>query len=265
MFFDLLFFLNNIGLVVSLKEKCSEFPFISTTVVIIISIFVIFVGRNRRKFTKHFISFISISMTITFIIFLHLRWDSYSKFELQRLASEKILPKSIHFIGDSHTALSLLPMGFIFKLRSVLPDTKITQESYSGYTISEIFEAINKTIPNRKHSNITVIFAGTNDSVQNITVSESIHGMKEILNMEAQRSTQLFVITPHSVDTPEFKENCSSLSRSLKSISKSHNCKIIDWYKDSYGKKVHLNDKIHLNATGHTALAKLFIQALPQI
>lgn len=83
--------------------------------------------------------------------------------------------------------------------------------------------------------------------------------------MESKRSSELFVIIPHTVDIPKFKENCSTLSHSLKSITKSHNYKIIDWYKNSSGKDVHLNDKIHLNVNGHTALAKLFIQSLPQI
>ena len=265
MFSNIFFNLNNNNLVVLLKQTCSEFPYICTSTVVIISLYLIYLGRNRRKTIKYFINIISFSVMITFIAILHLRWDSYSKFEILRMVSERIPPKSIHFIGDSHTAHSLLPMGFVFKIRSVLPNTKITQESYSGYTISEISDTINKTKAKRKHSSITVIFPGTNDSLQNIAISKSIQGMKEILNMESQRSTQLFVITPHSVDMPEFEENCSSLSRSLKSISKSHNCKIIDWYENSDGIDIHLNDKIHLNATGHTALAKLFIQALPKI
>ena len=262
---NLWFYLNKISLVIQLKQICTEYPFVCTVLIFIISLYTAFIARNRRNTAKFILYFASCSLTITFISVLHLRWDSYSKFEILGMTSERIPPKSIHFIGDSHTAHGTLPMGFLSKLRSVLPNTKITQESYSGYTISEIFETINKTKSSRKNSCITVIFAGTNDSVQNIPSAKSVNGMKKILNMESKRSSELFVIIPHSVNIPKFKKNCSMLTHALRSLSSSHNFKIIDWYKNSCGKEVRSNDKIHLNATGHTALAKLFVQALPQL
>ena len=40
--------------------------------------------------------------------------------------------------------------------------------------------------------------------------------------------------------------------------------KLIDWYKNSYNKGFCSNDRIHLNATGHSALAKLFLKTIPK-
>lgn len=264
MFSNSLINLSKISWVLQLKQNCAESPFGFTALILIISSFIICFANHLGNKTKVLLYVVSFSITITFILILHLRWDSYSIFEIHKIISEKIPPKSIHFIGDSHTAHGILPMGFLSKIKSVMPNTKISQESYSGYTISKIFEALDKKKFNAKNSEVTVIFAGTNDSVQGIPKTDSIEGMKKILSLESKRSAEIFVIIPHSVDVPKIKQNCSSLSQALRALSSFHNFKLIDWYKNSYNKGFCSNDRIHLNATGHSALAKLFLKTIPQ-
>ena len=181
--------------------------------------------------------------------FLHLRWDSFSIHmipnEVESLKNNKIL-----FLGDSITCEGARPRGFITKLESVLAiDPQVVCQK--GATAEEVIQLFNSESIDQIPDTI-VVQAGINDLLGGSTADQIIDAQQKLLSAISNRfpDSRVFFLPIHPIF---YRDNSLEIPEVINSF----------WFQESnFAEKFLTADGIHLNAKGHTLLAKAILNQI---
>lgn len=185
--------------------------------------------------------------------FLHYRWDSFS-IHFSNLHSV-FKPKKIDilFVGDSITCEGARPRGFITKIRSFLP-CNFQIICQKGATSSEIIKLL-ETSPLKIEPSVIVAQSGINDLLSG-SKKDQIFKSQSLLFAKLSKMFPFAEIIFCPIHPLKIKDG------SISSLPTHPPSNFRPWKEDSSRFVEHylMNDGIHLNATGHTFLAKALCQ-----
>lgn len=228
-------------------------PFASCAFPIVLACILILFVKKKFLFWGSFAMLISVIIAAV----LHFRWDSFSI----HLSDAKNIPSirehDVLFIGDSITCEGTRPRGFITKLVS-FSNISFSVFCKKGATTEKLINLIsNKQFDN--HPTLIVVQSGINDLLVGCSVSETEYFQNSLytkINSKFPKSRIWFLpIHPFSFNGHVFTEELS-VKKSFPS-----------WWDKNASFEDHFltDDGIHLNALGHTALAKALLNKLPTI
>lgn len=196
-------------------------------------------------------------LIIGFVIssILHFRWDSFA-IHLNNINNRGFEKNKILFVGDSITAEGTRPRGFITKLESLLKtETKVI--CAKGATTMQITSQFESNTHDFKPSHV-IVQSGINDLINGLSEQELANyqfSLVERIRTTFPTAIVLF-IPPHPFF---FKRQHFIHSNHLALNVNSHS-----WWDDAntFAENYLINDGIHLNAQGHTLLARKIAQKL---
>lgn len=233
----------------------SKNPFSVSILAFGLTAFFLFFGRKSIKF--QLLGFAIFFVGIGFASLLHFRWDSFS-IHLCKINTHNFEKNKILFVGDSITAEGTRPRGFITKLESIL-HTQSETIFAKGATSEQIISLVESNTHNFQPDYI-IAQSGINDLISGLSESETSKSQNKLL--DSIRSTfpssiVLFIhVHPFFIEKHYFTP---SKTYTLKTDG------ILWWGEPNNFAENYLNqDGIHLNAKGHTLLAKNLAQQLTQ-
>lgn len=233
----------------------SKNPFTVSLLPVFISIIFLFFRRKPFKHQLFGVTMLIIGFVISSI--LHFRWDSFA-IHLNKINKRGFEKNKILFVGDSITAEGTRPRGFITKLESML-HTQSETIFAKGATSEQIISLVESNTHNFQPDYI-IAQSGINDLISGLSESETSKSQNKLL--DSIRSTfpssiVLFIhVHPFFIEKHYFTP---SKTYTLKTDG------ILWWGEPNNFAENYLNqDGIHLNAKGHTLLAKNLAQQLTQ-
>jgi len=224
----------------------AENPFISSLIPIISGIaFLVF----KKDIIFRATGLLALIIGILVGGFLHYRWDSFSIHfsELNSVSKSKKI--DILFVGDSITCEGARPRGFITKIRSFLP-CNFQIICQKGATSSEIIKLL-ETSPLKIEPSVIVAQSGINDLL-NGNKKDQILKSQSLLFDKLSKMFPFAEIIFCPIHPLKIKDGSISLLPT-------HPPSNFRPWKENYSRFVEhclMNDGIHLNAIGHTSLAK---------
>jgi hypothetical protein len=208
---------------------------------------------------KTFLLLGSFAMFTSVIIgtILHFRWDSFSIHLSETKNIPSVSDHNVLFIGDSITCEGTRPRGFITKLVS-FSNIGFSVFCQKGATTDRLIKLISdKQFDN--HPTLIVVQSGINDLLLDCSVSETEYLQNSLctkINSKFPKSRIWFLpIHPFSFNGRVFTAELS--------VKKSFPL----WWDKNASFEDHFltEDGIHLNALGHTVLAKALLDKLSTI
>ena len=177
---------------------------------------------------------------------LHVRWDSYS-IHFQQVDFSSDSPKKILFIGDSITCEGTRPRGFITKLQSILPIVTeiICKNNATSIEVVSLLKRRKRILD----PDLIIAQAGINNLMNGYSYQETLVAQEKLLVSiynEFPNAKVLFV------PLHPFLKNKQLISPVYSSEIESFKWAVTESFTQEYI----LEDGIHLNACGHTLLAK---------
>jgi lysophospholipase L1-like esterase len=205
-----------------------------------------------KKMARKFFYLSGIISAFIIATFLHLRWDSFSikiiPNEVESLKDTKIL-----FLGDSITCEGVRPRGFITKLESVLAiDAQIICQK--GATTEEIMKLFNSESIDPIPDTI-VVQAGINDLLGGSTATQTVEVQQKLLSAISSRfpNSRVFFLPIHPI---LHQDNELEIPVDIN----------LFWPQEfNFAEKFLMADGIHLNAIGHTLLAKAILNQITPV
>ena len=198
---------------------------------------------------RKFFYFSGIISAFIVATFLHLRWDSFS-IHLIPNKGGSLKESKVLFLGDSITCEGARPRGFITKLESVLSiEAQIVCQK--GATTEEIIKLFSSEFINLTPDTV-VVQAGINDLLGGSTVDQTIDAQEKILSAISNRfpDSRIFFLPIHPI---LYRDNSLKIPEVINSF----------WSQESnFAEKFLMADGIHLNAKGHTLLAKAILNQI---
>lgn len=201
---------------------------------------------------RKFFYFSGIISAFIVATFLHLRWDSFS-IHLIPNKGGSLKESKLLFLGDSITCEGARPRGFITKLESVLAiDPHIVCQK--GATSEEIIKLFNSQsidpIPDT-----VVVQAGINDLLGGSTATQTVEVQQKLLSAISNRfpNSRVFFLPIHPI---LYQDNELEIPLDIK----------LFWPQEfNFAEKFLTADGIHLNAKGHTLLAKAILNQITPV
>jgi lysophospholipase L1-like esterase len=238
------------------KLLLATHPTLSVCLLICFGILITILFVSKKNLLFKLVKITSFTPSVLTFAICYFHWDSYSVYSIRRLANSTELPNKILFIGDSHVFQSNFPKGFTTKLRTAFPDTQFLTMGYSGETIGQIEKEISQNFSAPETT--VIIFCGTNDSILNIPLENSLIAMRSLL--KKIHSTK-YIITPHTLNLPNTDKATQQLADILKETKNIN--RVINWYSESINhQNILTQDGIHLNGRGHSLLAKEIVKTI---
>ena len=193
----------------------------------------------------------------TLLFLFHFRWDSYSiHFDMMGVSpssTDKIL-----FVGDSITNEGTRPRGFITKLRSIQGiDYEVLAER--GATSQKISSMVDNYSP-ALAPQLIIAQSGINDLLDGRTEQETMESQVRLIDRIKNRypNSPVWFLPIHPI-----QHNNKILEPPITSAQDS----LEKWWKDPilFSKNHLLEDGVHLNARGHTQLARMIAEKLTKI
>jgi hypothetical protein len=229
-------------------------PFSFTIFPILLAFGIAWLGKTRTL--RIFATFLFLLGTTLFFL-LHFRWDSYSiHFDMMGVSpssNDKIL-----FVGDSISHEGTRPRGFITKLRSIQGiDYEVLAER--GATSQKISSMVDNYSPVLVPQ-LIIAQSGINDLLDGRTEQETMQLQVSLINRVKNRypNTPVWFLPIHPI-----RHNNKILEPRIASAQQS----LEKWWKDPlvFTQKHLLEDGVHLNARGHTQLARMIAEKLTKI
>ena len=202
-----------------------------------------------KKMARKFFYLAGVLSAFISATFLHLRWDSFSIHIIPN-KGESLKESKVLFLGDSITCEGTRPRGFITKLESVLAiDNQIVCQK--GATTEEILELFNLQSLDRI-PDIIVVQAGINDLLGGFTTAQTIDAQEKLLSTISNRfpDSRVFFLPIHPIIHQDIRLDVPEAINSF-------------WPQESnFAEKFLTADGIHLNAKGHTLLAKAILNQI---
>ena len=224
----------------------AENPFISSLIPIISGIaFLVF----KKDIIFRTTGLLALIIGILVGGFLHYRWDSFSIHFSDLHSVSKSKKIDILFVGGSITCEGARPRGFITKIRSFLP-CNFQIICQKGATSSEIIKLL-ETSPLKIEPSVIVAQSGINDLL-NGSKKDQIFKSQSLLFAKLSKMFPFAEIIFCPIHPLKIKDG------SISSLPTHPPSNFRPWKEDSSRFVEHslMNDGIHLNATGHTFLAK---------
>ena len=227
--------------------SAAKYPFCAAFLPITCSYLIGF--RLNNKMTQRLFYFTGVLSALITATFLHLRWDSFNIHlipnDVESLRESKVL-----FLGDSITCEGARPRGFITKLESVLAiDAQIVCQK--GATTEEIIKLFNSEsidpIPDT-----VVVQAGINDLLGGFTAAQIIDAQEKLHSTISNRfpDSRVFFLPIHPIIHQDIRLDVPEVINSF-------------WTQESnFAENFLIADGIHLNAKGHTLLAKAILNQI---
>lgn len=229
-------------------------PFSFTIFPILLGSGIAWIGKTR---TLRMFAALLLMLGTTLLSLLHFRWDSYSiHFDMMGVSpssTDKIL-----FVGDSITNEGVRPRGFITKLRSIQGiDYEVLAER--GASSQKISSMVDNYSP-ISAPQLIIAQSGINDLLEDRTEQEIMESQVRLINHIKIRypNTPVWFLPIHPI-----RHNDKILEPRIASAQHS----LEKWWKDHlvFTKDYLLEDGIHLNARGHTQLARMIAEKLTKI
>lgn len=227
--------------------SAAKYPFWAVLSPIACSCLIALIFANKQAQKFFFIAGVLTALVIATI--LHLRWDSFSIHfltnEVESLKKSKVL-----FLGDSITLEGTRPRGFITKLESLLAlDAHVVCQK--GATTEEIIELFNSQMLDLIPDTV-VVQAGINDLFGGFTIDQTINAQQKLLSAISNRfpDSRILFLPIHPI---LYQENILEIPQVMNSF----------WTRETnFEKKFLTADGVHLNAKGHTLLAKAIVNQI---
>jgi lysophospholipase L1-like esterase len=229
-------------------------PFSFTLLPILLGFGIAWTGKARTL--RIFATFLFLLGTTLFFL-LHFRWDSYSiHFDMMGVSpssTDKIL-----FVGDSITHEGARPRGFITKLRSIqgIDYAVLAERGATSQKISSMVDNYSPVLVPR----LIIAQSGINDLLEGRTGQETMQLQVSLINRVMNRypNTPVWFLPIHPI-----RHNNKILEPRIASAQQS----LEKWWKDPlvFTQKHLLEDGVHLNARGHTQLARMIAEKLTKI
>ena len=229
-------------------------PFPFTLLPILLGSGIGWIGKARTL--RIFATLLFLLGTTLFFLF-HFRWDSYSiHFEIMGVSpssTDKIL-----FVGDSITNEGTRPRGFITKLRSIQGmDCEVLAER--GATSQKISSMVDNYSP-ALAPQLIIAQSGINDLLYGRTEQETMQSQVRLIDRIKNRypNTPVWFLPIHPIHYN---------GKIHEPLTTSAQQNLEKWWKDHlvFTKDYLLEDGIHLNARGHTQLARMIAEKLTKI
>jgi lysophospholipase L1-like esterase len=229
-------------------------PFSFTILPILLAFGIAWLGKTR---TLRIFAALLLMLGTTLFFLLHFRWDSYSiHFDMMGVSPSST--DNILFVGDSITHEGNRPRGFITKLRSIQDiDYKVLAErGANSQQISSMVDNYSQTAAPR----LIIAQSGINDLLEGRTEQETMKSQVGLINRIKNRypNTPVWFLPIHPIS-----HNNKILEPRIASAQHS----LERWWKDPliFTKNHLLDDGVHLNARGHTELARMIAEELLKI
>lgn len=229
-------------------------PFSFTILPILLGSGIAWIGKTR---TLRMFAALLLMLGTTLLFLLHFRWDSYSiHFDMMGVSpssTDKIL-----FVGDSITNEGVRPRGFITKLRSIqdIDCEVLAERGASSQKISSMVDNYSSISAPR----LIIAQSGINDLLEGRTEQETMELQSWLINRIKIRypNTPVWFLPIHPIhhNNKILEPRIASAQHSLEK-----------WWTDPliFTKDYLLEDGIHLNARGHTQLARMIAEQLTKI
>ena len=229
-------------------------PFSFTILPILLGSGIAWSGKTR---TVRMFATLLLMLGTTLLFLLHFRWDSYSiHFDMMGVSpssTDKIL-----FVGDSITNEGMRPRGFITKLRSIqdIDYEVLAERGASSQKISSMVDNYSSVLVPQ----LIIAQSGINDLLDGRTEQETMESQVRLIDRIKNRypNTQVWFLPIHPI-----QHNNKILEPRIGSAQHS----LEKWWEDPliFTKDHLLEDGIHLNARGHTQLARMIAEKLTKI
>ena len=229
-------------------------PFSFTLLPILLGFGIAWTGKAR---TLRIFATLLFLLGTTLLFLFHFRWDSYSiHFEMMGVSpssNDKIL-----FVGDSITHEGARPRGFISKLRSIqdIDCEVLAERGASSQKISSMIDNYSSALAPQ----LIIAQSGINDLLEGRTEQETMELQSWLINRIKIRypNTPVWFLPIHPIhhNNKILEPRIASAQHSLEK-----------WWGDPliFTKDYLLKDGIHLNARGHTQLARMIAEKLTKI
>jgi lysophospholipase L1-like esterase len=229
-------------------------PFSFTLLPILLGFGIAWTGKAR---TLRIFATLLFLLGTTLLFLFHFRWDSYSiHFEMMGVSpssNDKIL-----FVGDSITHEGARPRGFISKLRSIqdIDCEVLAERGASSQKISSMIDNYSSALAPQ----LIIAQSGINDLLEDRTEQETMELQISLINRIKNRypNTPVWFLPIHPIhhNNKILEPRIASAQHSLEK-----------WWGDPliFTKDYLLKDGIHLNARGHTQLARMIAEKLTKI
>ena len=229
-------------------------PFSFTILPLLLALGITWISKTRALC----ISAALLVMLGTALLFLlHFRWDSYS-IHFEMIGAPPSSTDKILFVGDSITGEGVRPRGFITKLRSIQDiDCEVLAEpGGNSEKISSMLDYDSPALAPR----LIIAQSGINDLLDGRTEQETMVSQLGLINRIQNRypNTPVWFIPIHPT-----RQNRKIL---VPPTASAQHC-LEKWWEDplKFTNDYLLKDGIHLNARGHTQLAKMLAEKLTKI
>ena len=202
-----------------------------------------------NKMGRKLIYFTGVLLALITATILHFRWDSFS-IHLLSSEVESFKESNVLFLGDSITCEGSRPRGFITKLESVLAiDAQVVCQK--GAKVQGILELFNTHLVDPIPDTV-VVQAGINDLVSGFTATQTIDAQQKLLSAISNRfpDSRILFLPIHPII---YQDNRVEIPEIMNSF----------WSRETnFAEKFLTKDGIHLNAKGHTLLAKAILNQI---